>query len=144
MSRWSISLRGEALKHFTYLSDRTDYAAIKSKMRELFQVEITAAIAHMNGYSLRQKESESEEAFAKRILDIEHIGYYPEDRNQSQMAADFFVRGCRDAEAKRGSECRAQDPPGGNSANETSHCCRFHCLQEASPRSEASQTGVFC
>ena len=55
----------------------------------------------MNAYSLRQKESESEEAFAKRILDMVRIGYHPEDRNQSQMAADFFVHGCRDAEAKR-------------------------------------------
>ena len=96
-----FSLRGEALKHFTYLSDRTDYAAIKSKMRELFQVEITAATARMSAYSLRQKENESEESFAKRILDMVRIGYHPEDRNQSQMAADFFVRGCRDAEAKR-------------------------------------------
>ena len=65
-----FSLRGEALKHFTYLPDSTDYASVKSKMCELFQVEITPAMECMIAHSLHQKKNESEAAFAKRFLDM--------------------------------------------------------------------------
>ena len=95
-------LRGDALQHYMYVAQEGSYEHVKSKMRQLYQIDMTPTTARINARELKQTEDESEEAFAKRLYKVIRMGYlHMGEVAMNQIAIDVFIQGCRNSEAKR-------------------------------------------
>ena len=87
-------LRGDALQHNMYVAQEGSYEHVKSKMRQLYQIDMTPTTARINARELKQTEDESEEAFAKRLYKDIRMGYqHMGEVAMNQVAIDVFIQG---------------------------------------------------
>ena len=95
-------MRGDALQHYMYVAQEGSYEHVKSKMRQLYQIDMTPTTARTNARDLKHTEDESEEAFAKPLYKVIRMGYqHMAEVAMNQVAIDVFMQGCCNSEAKR-------------------------------------------